>query len=251
MRVLPLLFLLAIPWPAVHGQAPAFEVASVRPDQHLAGPDYNNQIRFSPAGFTGRNVTLKRLIAEAYRLQLNQSAGPAWLDRDEYDIDARTAGASSKEQMDLMLQGLLAERFHLQQHSETRAMRVYALVVDKAGLKVHPADGEKTTPAGPGLHFRGELRRFADLLAVQFSIPTLNNPNEPARASGPPIPVIDKTGLTGVLDFSVDIRPELGTDSFTTWQRALQEQLGLRIESEKCDVEFLVVDDATRLPTEN
>ena len=62
---------------------------------------------------------------------------------------------------------------------------------------------------------------------------------------------MDKTGLAGVFDFSVDMRPELGTDMFAAWQRALQEQLGLRIESRKENVGVLVVDDAAKIPTEN
>ena len=58
---------------------PAFDVASVKPSQHVVGLDYNNQITYSPTGFRGRNVTLRRLIAEAYQLQLSQVLGPSWL----------------------------------------------------------------------------------------------------------------------------------------------------------------------------
>ncbi len=73
MRALPLLLCLTLPAAITLGQA--FEVASVRPSQHPAGPDYNNQIVYTPAGFTARNTTLKRLIAEAWRLQLSQVIG--------------------------------------------------------------------------------------------------------------------------------------------------------------------------------
>jgi uncharacterized protein (TIGR03435 family) len=62
---------------------------------------------------------------------------------------------------------------------------------------------------------------------------------------------LDKTGLTGIYDFSVDMRPELGTDGFTTWQRVLQDQLGLSIESRKENVAVVVVDEAAKIPTEN
>jgi uncharacterized protein (TIGR03435 family) len=65
------------------------------------------------------------------------------------------------------------------------------------------------------------------------------------------MPVLDKTGLPGIFDFSVDMHPELGTDMFTSWQRALEDQLGLRIESRKENVAVLVVDEAARIPTEN
>jgi uncharacterized protein (TIGR03435 family) len=255
MRPLPLLITLALLSPVAFGQAstaaPVFDVASVRPSQHSVGPDYNNQLTYSPTGITGRNVTLKRLLAEAYHLQLNQVLGPGWLDQSEYDIDARAAGPGTREQMALTLRSLVAERFKLTQHSEMREMRVYELVIGKSGSKIHPTDGGGTVRAGAGFHFHGDLRQFADLLAVQLSIPAPDNPSEPARASTSPIPVVDKTGLQGIFDFSVDIHPELGTDMFTTWQRALEDQLGLRIEGRKGNVTVSVVDGAAKLPTEN
>jgi uncharacterized protein (TIGR03435 family) len=255
MRVPAILVFLPVLIAASFGQAvsktPEFDVASVRLSEHAVGPDYNNQITYSPSGFTARNITLKRLIAEAYRLQLNQISGPSWLDRNEYDVEAKTTAASGREQMAPMLQSLLAERFNLREHSEMREMRAYALVVGKGGPRVTPANPAETGSAQGGFHFHGDMREFADLLAVQFSIPAPTNPNEPSRAGGPPIPVLNETGLEGIYDFSVDMRPELGTDIFTLWQRTLQDQLGLRIESRKGSVPVLVVDDAARNPTEN
>jgi uncharacterized protein (TIGR03435 family) len=153
--------------------------------------------------------------------------------------------------MALMLRSLVAERFKLKQHGETREMRVYALEIGKSGAKIHAITGGETVKAGAGFHFHGDLRQFADLLAVQFSIPATENPNEPVRASSAQNLVMDKTGLEGVFDFSVDIHPELGTDAFALWQRALEDQLGLRIESRKENVAVLVVDDAAKVPTEN
>ncbi|MGA2852208.1 MAG: TIGR03435 family protein [Terracidiphilus sp.] len=230
---------------------PAFDVASVRPSQHQVGPDYNNQLTWSSAGLTARNVTLQRLCAEAYHLQLRQVAGPRWIDQDEYDIEANVGGPATREQMAVMLQRLVAARFNVKQHTESREMRVYELVVDKAGPKIHPVDSGGTPTPAAGFHFHGNLRQFADLLAVQLSIPASDNPAEPVRASTSPIPVIDKTGLGGIFDFSVDIHPELGTDMFAQWQRTLQDQLGLRIESRKGNVPVMVIDDAAKTPTEN
>jgi uncharacterized protein (TIGR03435 family) len=227
-----------------------FDVASVRPSAHTVGPDYNNQISWSPEGFTGRNVTLRRLIADAWNLQLDQVIGPAWLDRNEYDLEARFTEGATKEQKALMLQSLLIDRFSLKQHSETRSMRVYELTVGKSGPKIAPA-AEREAHPGAGLHFHGDMRQFADLLAVQFSIPAAEDPSTPVRAGGPAIPVLDKTGLAGVYDFSVDMRPELGTDAFTSWRRVLDEQLGLSIESREGDVAVHVVDDAAKVPTAN
>ena len=63
--------------------------------------------------------------------------------------------------------------------------------------------------------------------------------------------MVDKTGVPGVFDFGVDIHPELGTDMFALWQRVLQDQLGLKIESRKGNLEVVVVDDVSKMPTEN
>ncbi|HKF46913.1 MAG TPA: TIGR03435 family protein [Terracidiphilus sp.] len=230
---------------------PAFDVASVRPSQHEVGPDYNNQINYSPSEFTARNVTLRRLIAEAWRCQIDQVLGPPWLDRNEYDIEARAPAGTRSEQTSLMLRSLLSDRFQLKQHSDIRGMRVYELTVGRGGAKILPVQPGAAAPSGSGFHFRGDMRQFADLLAVQFSIPAAVNPGEPVRAGGTPIPVLDKTGLPGIHEFSVDIRPELGTDAFTAWKRALEEQLGLKIESRKADVSVVVVDEAAKIPTAN
>jgi uncharacterized protein (TIGR03435 family) len=255
MRALSSLISFALSSSLAVGQAsataPAFDVASVKPSHHLVGPDYNNQLSYSPTGITARNVTLRRLVAEAYQLQLNQVLGPSWLDNNEYDIDARSTVVGTREEHALMLRSLVAQRFKLKEHSEMREMRVYELVIGKSGPKIRPiGDGESPT-AGAGSHFHGDLRHFADLLAVQLSIPASDNPAEPARASTSPVPVLDKTGLPGIFDFSVDTHPELGTDMFTSWQRALENQLGLRIVSRKGSVAVLIVDEAASIPTEN
>jgi uncharacterized protein (TIGR03435 family) len=246
-----LALLIVIAYAARAQSTPSFEVASVRPSQHEVGPDYNNQITYSPTGLTGKNVTLKRLIAEAWHCQMNQVLGPPWLDQNEYDIVARAPEGSSKEQISLMLRSLLSDRFHLKEHSDTRQMRVYELAIAQGGPRIHQVQPEAAAISGSGFHFRGDMREFADLLAVQFSIPAADNPSVPTRAGGSPIPVLDKTGMQGIYDFSVDLRPELGTDTFTAWKRALEGQLGLKIESRKGDVAVVVVDDAAKIPTVN
>jgi len=255
MRALCLLISLAFPSAAILSQSPPsspeFDVASVKPSQHIVGPDYNNQLTYSPDGLTARNTTLKRLIAEAYGLQMSQISGPNWLDQNEYDIDARAGGVGTREQTAPLLRSLLAGRFNLVVHDEVREMRMYQLVVGKSGPKIHPLKDGETPKVQPGFHFHGDMRQFADLLAVQFSIPAPTSPTEPARGGGPRIPVVDKTGLAGVFDFSVEMPAELGTDMFTVWQRALRDQLGLGIESRKAFLAVLVVESAEKIPTEN
>jgi Protein of unknown function (DUF3738) len=70
-------------------QRATFEVASVKCNPRTVGPDYNNQLTISPSRFVGRNLTLRRLVAEAYGVQMTQVAGPRWFDENEYDLDAR------------------------------------------------------------------------------------------------------------------------------------------------------------------
>ena len=142
-----------------------------------------------------------------------------------------------------MLQSLLTERYRLAQHRDTKEQRVYELTIEKAGLK--------TFAATTGPQFHGDMRHFADFLAVQLSIALPDDPRVPGRASGTPAPVLDKTGLSGSYDFPVDIKPEPGADMFTLWQRTLKEKLGLKLESRKAPVEVLVVDTANQLPAAN
>jgi uncharacterized protein (TIGR03435 family) len=229
----------------------SFEVASVRPSQHQVGPDYNNQITRSSTSFTGRNVTLRRLVAEAWSCQRDQVIGPPWLDRNEFDVEARLPEGATSEQVPFMLRSLLSDRFHLRARSETRSTHVYELTVAAGGPRIHPIKPGETATAGPGLHFHGDMRQFAGLLAVHISMPAPTGASVPVIASESPTPVLDKTGLEGTYDFSIDLQPEIGTDGFTFWKRVLEDQLGLKIGSGKADLDFVVVDDALKIPTAN
>jgi uncharacterized protein (TIGR03435 family) len=239
---------------ALSGQS--FDVASIKPSQRLVGKDAMTPIAVGPAGLSGRNVTLKRLIVQAYGLQPHQIfGGPNWLDAAEYDIDAKAGGPVSREQLGLMLRTLLADRFKLTLHRDANELRVYELVADKSGPKIHAVkDGEtstaKTGGAGPR-NFRGDLQQFANFLSVQLSIPAIDDPGKPSIASGPPVPVVDRTGLPGVFEINVDLKPEPGVDMFALWQRVLQDRLGLKLESRKTKVDVLVIDRAERIPTAN
>jgi uncharacterized protein (TIGR03435 family) len=154
-----------------------------------------------------------------------------------------------------MLRALLTERFGLAAHNESKDLHLYELVVDKNGPKIHAtADSEGPPAKGAAISdrtFHGSLQQFASLLSVKLSIPALDDPGKPGRASESPVPVLDKTGLPGIFDFNVDIKPELGGDMFTLWQRVLQDQLGLKLESRKSKVEVFVVDRAARIPIAN
>lgn len=95
-----------------HGQSTRqFEVASIKPSLKRVGPDYNNQFTFLSAGATARNVTLQRLLAEAFQLQLNQVLSPSWIDRNKYDLEL--SAYLSQDQLSLVLRSLFLERFQL------------------------------------------------------------------------------------------------------------------------------------------
>jgi uncharacterized protein (TIGR03435 family) len=220
------------------------------------GRDANSRISIGPAGLRGGNVTLKHLIAEAYRVQPYQVfGGPGWLDIDEYDVDAKAGGPTTSEQLALMLRELLTDRFRLSLHGETRELRVYDLIADKHGARIRATTDAAPPAAKAGAvgprSFHGDMQQFAGLLSIQLSIAMPDDPTRPGRASGLPVPVLNKTGLPGIYDFSVEIRPEPGADMLTLWQSVLQDQLGLKLESRKEQVEVLVIDHAERIPVPN
>jgi uncharacterized protein (TIGR03435 family) len=134
--------------PAGRAQAPSvetpslkFEVASIKPSQSAGG---TMGIRPAPGGerYIATNITLKLLITVAYRIRADQVAGgPAWMDTAAFDMNAKAERPSSLEELHAMLQNLLADRFKLRFHRETKEMPIYALTVDKDGpkLKAHQA----------------------------------------------------------------------------------------------------------------
>jgi uncharacterized protein (TIGR03435 family) len=227
----------------------AFEVASIKPGKPGASGSSN---LFGMSGrFTAENSTLKSLIQFAYQVRAFQVlGGPSWLDRDTYDIvakpEARVAGGKQNLQM---VQTLLADRFQLKFHRETRELPVYLLVVAKSGPRLHEAENPLHGIAGRP---RSIESKGADMQALAATL---------ARRLG--YTVIDKTGLTGSYDFTLTFDPnaglamspggeslpaaESGDPSIFT---ALQEQLGLKLESSKGPVEVIVIDRAEK-PSEN
>lgn len=210
------------------------------------------------------NNALKNLISLAYDVRPFQIIGESqWVGAERFDIDARTATSDAKTPTDPAnerrkilegLKGLLADRFQLALHSETKEQAVYALVVNKGGPKLQ----ESTEPRGL---IRKMGRGTIKGQAVALGMLVLNLSNELGRR------VIDKTGLAGKYDFelkwgaSQDSAAQIrstqtaelaspaepdGPSVFT----ALQEQLGLRLESGKGPVEVLVIERAER-PSRN
>jgi len=260
-----------------------YEVASIKPSK---SPDDRTKLMYSPDGLTGTNVTVQMLLRLAYGVQDNQiSDAPTWVNSESYNIEARLDNSVADEMRKMgeeqrkverqhMLQALLADRFRLTVHRETKDLPVYALVIAKNGPKLRKAkpgdtyaDGFKGVdglPAGPHqmiLRGRGEFKAQAQPLSAL------------ARALSLALgrPVVDKTGLAGSYDITLEWTPDeirsgstkdptggqqpadstlaseaSGPSIFT----AIQEQLGLKLESQKGSAEVLIVDHVEK-PSEN
>ena len=235
---------------AVLGQpsaAPArFEVASVKRAAG-GGPvgDIPRNMDSSPGHFAMRHVPLRYALEWAYNLQDYEISGPVWIKADErYDIIATAPGAS-QDQMRLMLQTLLTERFQMKLHNEKKELSVYVLLPGKGPAKVKEAaaDGQPSLGGGPGgTSFHNQpISRFTFMLTRRLDRP-----------------VLDMTGLKGTYDFTVDLSglgfggnpppvESTGPSIFT----AVQNDLGLKLEARKQPIDVLVIDSANKIPTEN
>jgi len=188
------------------------------------------------------------MIVWAYDIQPYQIDGPAWLRDNEFDVVAKASGAVDDAQLRLMLRKLLADRFGVQAHTEQKEMQVYALTLAKGGPKFQ----ESTDEGPPVFDRRGPTMLTAHRvtmkdLAIQISEPLGR-------------PVIDETGLKGRYEIHIDISgymadaagngggaPDVMSILFT----GLQEQLGVKLDSRRENVEMLVIDRAEKTPTEN
>lgn len=261
---------------------PQFEVASIK----AAAPDARGTfVRMAPGGRLNiNNMPLKEIIVMAWRVQPYQvSGGPAWIDSVRYDITAKPDHSPKEGEISLMLQSLLADRFLLKFHRETKELPIYALVVADKNGKLGPQlteskEGSCTTfdpsrppPApepgkpptlGCGGMMMGPDRVNAVGVPISQLVPVLS------RMLGRT--VVDKAGLTRKFDIKMQWTPDQsqamqgppggappgtpapppvdpnGPSIFT----ALQEQLGLKLESQKGPVELIVIDQVER-PSEN
>jgi uncharacterized protein (TIGR03435 family) len=249
-------------------------VASVKPSG--SGP-YSNYDggpgTKDPGRFTATGASLRGLVVIAYRIRSDQFSGPAWMETERFDVTAKIPPGATEEQFRRMLQNLLAERFQMQVHHETRTVPVYELVVAKNGPRLKPAeqgsgadgfvpgepwpvdrDGFPILPrgrpgavggSGPGgVHWTFRMQTVKSLAEV------LSGP------VGAGWRVIDKTGLSGKYDFTLYYRPVNGPppgpdDDAPSIEQAVQEQLGLKLVPSKAPIDVVVVDRAEKAPSEN
>jgi uncharacterized protein (TIGR03435 family) len=242
----------------VLAQSPAYEVASIKPN--ISG-NTGSSVNSNRGEVRMTNVTLKQLIQQAYDVKDYSTVAPPWLDGERFDIVAKAPAAlpqpaepmERRRQSMVMLQALLADRFKLQVHRETKMLSGYALVVAKGGLKIKevPNEGNSGMNTNNGLLAAtgASMQRLADWLARKVDRP-----------------VADKTSVTGVFNFKLEFSPEQALEarspsdppratdsgaSAPTIYSALQEQLGLKLQAVKVPVEMVVVDHVERTPTEN
>ena len=259
---------------SAHGQTPAngpvrFDVASIKPSVD----DGIMNVRPLPGRLIA-DASLGILMQYAYGVQAFQVVGgPGWLTSERYRIEARTDAPATREQMFLMLQSLLEDRFHLKTHRDVKELPVFALVSDRGGFKLPPpkdgvcvdsAADAAVEWAGGRMAFPGELQpvkprcgaAVVDLGRMRggkIRMPELVRTLSLVLGRR----VIDQTGFTDSFDLQLDFVPDDTTPAMPppppgsgisgiSLAQALQQQLGLRLESTKGPVELIVVDQAER-----
>lgn len=227
---------------------PAFEVADIKPCESGTPEPPGlraGMVRYTfPGGrFEAHATTIGFLLEWAYGLLPSQhSRGPAWMDKDLFDIIAKAPGNASDDDMKLMTQTLLAERFHLKYHHETREAPILILTLGKTPPKLFPPK-------------EGEVRKLqiipqADenqktvsyhVVATRYSFAQLNRTVswQIGRV------IVNQTGLDDDYDYTLDFTPDENRPNPldpSLWIAALQYQLGLTVKSQKGPVDFLVID---------
>jgi uncharacterized protein (TIGR03435 family) len=186
------------------------------------------------------NWSLTTLISAAWDLGAGQlSGGPSWLGSERYDIIAKTSPNATQADLRIMLQALLAERFGLAIHRETKEASVYALVAPKGAAKLKAATGDQRLPVifAPPARLEGH---GSTMPALALAL---------TRSAGRK--VVDQTGISGAFDFTLNYSANDGADGAPSIFTALQDQLGLKLEPQKGQAEILVVDHVERVPTAN
>ena len=235
---------------------------------------------------TFTNVTLLAVLLRAYNVKTYQVAGLGWLSSERYDIAAKIPPGTTNEQFNLMLQNLLAERFRLALHHETRELQGFDLVAGRNGpkLKASPEADPGAQPApepvsppkidangfphldGPGLVMMEGVKGKAVISYLTARAQPLSALVEMLSREFR-LPIVDKTGLTGKFDFtlefapqppgalpppsSVDGLPDPTDESAPNLITAVQQQLGLKLNPGKIPLNVLIVDRALQVPTEN
>jgi uncharacterized protein (TIGR03435 family) len=223
----------------IAARSQAFEVASIKPNHSGSGSSGDNTAH---GRLTVTNDSLKDLMQLAFGVKDFQiEGGPGWIATERYDIVATTGKAGDLTEAELrpMLQALLADRFALKFHRETKQITVYSLVVAKNGPKLteHMGGGDNSNSNTSG----GAEKRTMTVTNGNMTRLARNLERQVGRI------VTDNTGLTGAYDYKLEWAPDQSPDtSLPSLFTALQEQLGLRLDSGKGPAEIIVIDSVEK-----
>ncbi|HEY7188968.1 MAG TPA: TIGR03435 family protein [Vicinamibacterales bacterium] len=279
--------LLLVPAVVSAQTTPTFEVASVRPSaDQVSQASVGVHIDGSQVRIVG--LPLKLYVGMAYGLKPQQIAGPDWLGQPRFDLAAKIPDGASLLQLPQMFQALLADRFQMKSHRETKEFSVFALTVTKDGFKLQPSPSTPEAPSdkppavtvtaggnasGSGADLgRGSSFSLANNRVEIHKMTMLQIAELLTRLSDRP--VIDATGIAGAYDLSLEMTPEdfmgvqirgglnngaiipaqalrlLDNAALDPFTNALQKS-GLSLESRKAPLEVLVIDSIQKAPTEN
>ncbi|HEX5227329.1 MAG TPA: TIGR03435 family protein [Bryobacteraceae bacterium] len=255
---------------AAHPPAPRpqFDVASIKLNK---SPDARGRLDSKGGRIIALNIPPAGMLLQAFGIKSFQLVGtPTWMTLDRYDIEATADGNPPAETMRLMLQALFEDRFQLKYHRETKEMPVFALVVSKPG-KLHEAEGDCKPPQRPKPDDPPAVRCGSAIISVGRivgrSVTAASFADIVSRVTDRL--VLDKTNLTGKYDINLEFTrdrarvlpagdaaptgiqsPQAPDPGGPTIFTALQEQLGLKLDSQKAPVDVIIIDHIER-PSEN
>jgi uncharacterized protein (TIGR03435 family) len=283
-------------WEVAAGKTLAFEVATVKPNTSDDSPNVNFTLgpgaAYANTGgrFLASNISLLDYIRFAYKLtdgqvEIMRAGAPNWIATKRFDIQAKSEIPNpTKDQMRLMMQSLLAERFKLVVHSETRELPVFALVLVKSGrlgpqLRPHPPEDSTCSSVPAPTNQDSEPKLALEIPTVCGGLVSVGVPSAPShvRVGGRRVslglvaahlgemghydrPIVDQTGLNGTFDLVLEWGPDSVPDSPSSpihddgqsiLQEALRDQLGLKLERKKTPSTILLIDHLDQQPTVN
>jgi uncharacterized protein (TIGR03435 family) len=266
--------------------SPQFEVASVRPSAEQPAGSGGGGFHFAGSSLRVVSLPLREYVAVAYNVRASQVVAPDWMAQARFDVSANMPANAPREQFRAMLQALLADRFQLKAHRESRESPVYALTVAKTGLKIKPVPPDPNAPPasaavdvsgsgsnqGMNLDLGGGATFTLANNAIEIKRMTMQDLAQTLTRFADRV-VVDQTGLTERYDISVKLTQEeyqatmirAGINAGAVLDpRALRfldtvpgnpltalEQAGLALEQRKAPLDVIVVDSASKTPAEN
>lgn len=226
--------------------AQTFDVASIRPSAQSVQFERDGETKVVPGTLSMRDVTVSTCIKWAYEIQQAQIVPKKGMDNVHYDIVAKTADGTTREQMRIMLRNLLSERFELVLHHEKRELSGYALIRSPRGVKIKPS----STQDGDLFRQNSATGMIAKNMTLAEFVQYMSGPIG--------APLVDETHLDGKYDLSIDFTPYVDLDKpqdqlpgpVAVLNATFEGELGLRLVPRKVTVDVLVVDRVTS-PTEN